>query len=70
MEVEKIKWELIEPKHLSLSGTKITVVYCGGGWPFHVHRKGACHGVFERLDPAKQLACELVDELMQMGMDP
>ncbi len=70
MEIEKIKWELVATECLGLVGTKILIVYCGGLLPYHVHRENACHGCFERLDSTKKRACELVGELIEMGMEP
>jgi len=67
---DETKWELRSEGELNLVGTKICICYCGGNFPYHVHRGPACHAMEERLEPAKKAAIELVAELIEMGMDP
>jgi hypothetical protein len=68
--VEEAKWELIAERKLLLMGTKITIVYVGGGIPYHIHREDACHGMTDSLALAKLECLVVVAELMEMGVDP
>jgi hypothetical protein len=71
--LEEAKWQLLEPRKLNLIGTQIVIVYSrelGTIMPYHVHRDTACHVQTDSLEEAKQLALIVVNELMEMGVDP
>lgn len=70
MKIDEAQWELIAGRQLRLVGTHIEVVYGIGSKPFHVHRSLACCGEFDSLPEAKERAIALVNELMEMGVDP
>ena len=66
----ELKWQLIEPRKLNLVGTKVCIIYVGGGFPYHIHREDACHGAAPTLEDAKEAVKAVVNELMEMGVDP
>ena len=71
--VSEAKWQLLEPRKLNLIGTQIVIVYSrelATTAPYHVHRTTACHAQTDSLEEAKQLALVVVNELMEMGVDP
>ena len=71
--LEEAKWQLLEPRKLNLIGTQIVIVYSrelATTAPYHVHRTMACHAQTDSLEEAKQLALVVVNELMEMGVDP
>ena len=71
--LEEAKWQLLEPRKLNLIGTQIVIVYSrefGTTMPYHIHRDTACHAQTDSLEEAKQLALIVVNELMEMGVDP
>jgi hypothetical protein len=70
MKIDEVKWELVAGQCLGLVGTHIEVVFGFGNAPFHVHRGMACVGAFDSLAEAKTRAIALVNELMEMGVDP
>ena len=70
MDLGQAKWQLLAERKLNLVGTRICIVYCGGGWPYHVHSDDACHGVADKLADAKAMCLEVVAELLEMGVDP
>ena len=68
--VGEVKWQLIAERQLNLVGTKIVIVYIVGGFPYHVHRENACHGVSDSLEEAKKGAMIVVSEMLELGVDP
>ncbi len=73
MDQTEVKWEAPEPGVLILVNTKVFIIHCPGGHPFHVHRRvetPRCYGSFETLDEAKGRAAETVAALLEMGLDP
>ena len=70
IKLDNLKWQLIAERKLNLTGTSICVVYAGGAEPYHVHRTDACHGSFDKLEDAKTAALLVVQELLEMGLEP
>lgn len=70
MNITEAKWQLIAEKKLNLVGTKICIKYVGGMFPYHIHRTDACHDQVATLEEAKTGCLVVVNELMEMGVDP
>lgn len=70
MPADVTKWRLRAEGALNLEGTEIVIVHCGGMWPYHIHRGDACYGATQHLDVAKIMCENLVQDLIDMGLDP